>query len=163
MKRLGISFTLLVLFFSACNTGSTSNFKPKDLLEYGVPLTILAPDSVEVKKEDWIVRKGLSIRNEAENFYVQLWIKNAKSNNLEQSKNEVLSEVKAERYFSKVINEDEGGFIFEKQIDSTTTEYNFRYIKLQGDKEFIFQKGLSGLYSLKDIEAMYEAVKGPQK
>jgi len=72
--------------------------------------------------------------------------------------NEKLVEAKSHRYFSKIISEEDDGFIFEKNVDGILN-YDFRYVKIQGDKEFVFQTGLVGNYSEDDVKSMYASVK----
>jgi hypothetical protein len=44
-----------------------------------------------------------------------------------------------------VIQEDEYGFIFSKYLDSLTVDYDFRVVKLLGDKELIFKQAWPAL------------------
>ena len=63
----------------------------------------------------------------------------------------------------KIIEEEEVGFIYETVFDSTATNYGFKYLKIQGDKEYIFQTGLVGTFGLDDVKMMYEAVKNEKQ
>ena len=67
--------------------------------------------------------------------------------------------VKNSPFFSEIIKEDDNGFIFKKTISEDRINYDFRYVKIQGDKEYVFQTGLIGQFTLDDVEMMYEAVK----
>jgi hypothetical protein len=78
---------------------------------------------------------------------------------LAKVKSDQLNTVKDTRYFSKIVREEEEGFIYESAFDSTTTGYGFRYIQIKGDKEYVFQTGLVGTFSLEEVENMYKAVK----
>jgi len=73
-------------------------------------------------------------------------------------KDDQLREVKKNPFFKEVIFEETNGFIFQKQIDSLYN-YDFRYIKIQGSNEYIFQTGLTGTFSEEDVKEMYESVK----
>ncbi|MEM9849306.1 MAG: hypothetical protein AAF847_15585, partial [Bacteroidota bacterium] len=64
--------------------------------------------------------------------------------------------------FSKCVVEEEAGFVYESKIDSTTSFYGFRYIRLQGDQRYLFQSGLIGTFSLEEVNKMYASVK-PQE
>ena len=70
-----------------------------------------------------------------------------------------LVEEQANPYFSKIVKDEPAGFNYETKVDSTTQIFNFRYIQLKGDKEYIFQTGLIGRFTLEQVERMYEAVK----
>ena len=74
-----------------------------------------------------------------------------------------MAEIKSNAYFSKIIEEEEAGFIYSMVFDSTATNYGFKYLKIQGDKEYIFQTGLVGNFGLDDVKLMYNAVKNEKK
>lgn len=159
MKKPLFFFLFLIVLASSCNNGSTASFQPMRLLQYNIPFTILAPDSVAVEKEDLIFQQGITFRNDAEGYFVQLWIRKNQNNDQGAVKAELLEEVKAEPYFSRIIQEDEDGFIFEKQIDSSYTNYDFRHLKIQGDKEYIFQTGYIGTFTQEEVQNMYNGVR----
>lgn len=154
-----LAFLLIVL---AVGCAREDQLEPLDLMPYGVPLTILAPDSAVVKKRDMIVQEDITIKG-PDGFDVQLYVSNASTTNPRALKDSLLAEVKRQEYFSKVIRDEEQGFIFENQIDSTATFYDFRYVEIRGGKEYQFQGGLLGNFTLEQTERMYEAVKGPGK
>ena len=54
-------------------------------------------------------------------------------------------------YFSKIVSEDDDGFIYETMIDSTFS-YKFRQVRIQGDREYIFQTGLIGSFTLDQVK-----------
>lgn len=154
-----LSFLLLIsLMISACTSDPASSLKELDLMSYGIPLKIMAPDSADIKKEDMIVQKGVSIKK-GEDYDVQIWASEASSIDVATAKANKLADVKSSRIFSKIIKEDNNGFIFENQIDSTTLYYGFYHIVIQGDNEYVFQNGLRGNFTLEQAERMYNSVK----
>ena len=44
-------------------------------------------------------------------------------------------------------------------LDSTNLNYGFKYLRIQGDKEYTFQTAMVGTFSLEEAKGMYEAVK----
>lgn len=126
------------------------------MLSYGMPISIKAPPDAQVKKEDLGVIQSIIVTGEK--YDVQIYSSKTTTLNLEKVKQEKLKEVKETRYFSKIIEEEEDGFIYEKDIDGNI-RYDFRHIKLLGDKEFTFQKGLMGNFTEEEVRVMYEAVK----
>ncbi len=149
---LGLAFLML-----NCQSDQQNKWKSMDLLEHGIPLSVQAPDSTEVEKmnlggilQDVTLRKG-------NDYFIQIYASDASTNDVAKLKADQLSEVKSNRYFSKIVEEDESGFIYETQIDSLIN-FGFRYIHLQADREYIFQTGLTGTYTLEEVERMYEAV-----
>lgn len=159
MKKIKIILYLAItlISFGACKQDKKDSLKPLDLLEYGFPLTIMAPDSAEVKKMNLTFQQDLTIKK-GKNFYVQIFSANATTLDEVKLKEQKLSEVQTNPYFSKVVREDEHGFIYEKSLDSTTHNYDFIFVKILGEKEFVHQAGLTGGFNLEDVELMYEAV-----
>ncbi len=131
-------------------------YQELDLLSYGMPITIKAPQEVEINKEDFGVMQGITVKGEK--YDIQIYSGNTNTLDMATLKAEKLNEAKINRYFSKIIEEEEDGFIFEKDIDGEI-RIDFRHIKIIGDKEFTFQKGLVGNFSESEIRNMYEAVK----
>lgn len=140
----------------SCKESST-NLESMSLLEYGLPIKINAPEGVTVTVDDLGVWKDVTVKDSLD-FNLQIIA--SQSTTFEKSKivADQLSDVKAGRYFSKVIEEYEDGFIFEKKIDEENINYDFRFIKLNGDREYIFQTGLLGTFSEEAVRNMYNAV-----
>ena len=158
IARAVFYLSLFSVFLSSCQSDGGSDLQPLDLMQYNIPLTIQAPDSVNVKTMDLVVQKDVTVRGATdENYYVQIYASDAATNDLAQAKAEQLSEVKSNRYFSKIVEEEDAGFIYENKIDSTTN-YGFRYIHLQGDQQYVFQTGLIGNFTQESAKRMYDAV-----
>lgn len=134
------------------------DLKTLDLLQYGVPITVLAPDSAQVVVDDLGFWKDITIM-QGDDYNIQIIASDATSLDIKKIVSEKLQEVKDEAYFSKIIVENEDGFIYEKQIDENTIDYDFRYIKVQGNTEYIFQTGLMGMYTEQEVRNMYDSVK----
>lgn len=153
-------FVLLILA-AACSPNTSDNWKPLDLLPYGIPLTVNAPepDSAKVKKSDLgTLIQDITIQN-GQDYYIQIYAAQAETNDITQIKASLLADVKANRYYSRIVSEEEAGFIYETAIDDNNLNYGFRWIKLQGDMEYVFQTGLVGTFTLSQVKSMYEAVK----
>lgn len=163
MRIQPILLPLILVLFS-CQQDSASAYQPKSLLEYGVPVTVMAPDSVEVEKEDWIVQQSISLRNEKEGYFVQIWMRQAPTADISALKAEKMAAVKQEDGFSRIVQDDPDGFIFERAVDTATVNFDFRYIQVKGDMEYTYQTDLTTeLFSLEDVERMYQAVKEVKK
>lgn len=145
---------IAVSFFS-CKGSPLSNYEEMDLLSYGMPISIKAPVGATATKQDYGVILDVVVKGDR--YEVQIYSSNTRTLDINNIKQQKLSEVKLDRYFSKIIEEEDNGFIFEKDIDGNI-RFDFRYIKVIGDKEFTFQKGLTGNFSESEIRSMYEAV-----
>ena len=150
-----------LLFLAACGK-DTANLKQLNLLEYGVPLTILAPDSAKIVSGTLSFSQDITIKSPEDNYDVQIFVYDATTMDLSRLKASHLAEVKNNEYFSKILEEEPAGFIYETVYDTLSPNYGFKYLKIQGDKEYIFQTGLVGDFELNDVKMMYEAVKNEQ-
>ena len=146
-----------ILCFFACKQDSIT-LTPLDLQPYGLPITILAPDSSEVKARDYSIMRDITIKK-GDQFFVQIFEYEADILDEAGEKHRQMDAVKEDPYFVEIIKEDDKGFIFSKQIDSTKLDYDFRYIKILGSRQLVFQAGLTETFSLEEVKRMYEAVK----
>jgi len=155
--------TIFALLITACQTESTAKLQPLNLLKYGVPVTIMAPDSVNVKTMDLLVQKDITITGEDDGYYLQIFASDATTTDAKRVASELKAEVQNNPYFKEFILEEDKGFIYKTVIDSTQTSYGFQQVRIQGDREFIFQNGLIGTFTQEEAQAMYNAVKPQPK
>lgn len=149
---------MLLSIFLACQSGHGDlNLQEKDLLEYGVPITIQVPDSAEIKSMDWGIQKDISISG-APGYSLQIFSSQATTHNLSNAISDLKQTVEDGVYFSKFVLEESDGFIFEMMID-TVVNYDFRHLKIQGDNEYLFQAGMSDSFTREQIEVLYQVAK----
>ncbi len=161
-----IHYLLLAVLFTglfACQNTSTAKLKSLDLLQYGIPITIMAPDSAKVVAGSLSFSQDITIKSPDDNYDVQIFAYDATTTDISAVKASHIAEAKSNAYFSEIIEEEEAGFIYSTVFDSTATNYGFKYLKIQGDKEYIFQTGLVGTFGLEDVKMMYDAVKNEKK
>ena len=161
LKRLvlyTITFLSISVVVTSCKSDLTDNWKEVSLLKYNVPLTIKLPDGAEFKENDFGIIKDLSIVG-PDNFHLQIMASDALSSDLKKMISEKKLEARRHRYFSKFLEEYEDGFIFEKQIEDHYKSYDFRYIKISGNTEMVFQMGLMGRFSEDEVKNMYKLCK----
>lgn len=152
-------FIALSTLLFTCGSGSTPEWPELDLTKYSVPIKIMAPDSVQVKSQTLSgIMHDVTIISPEDKYNIQILSSQASTNDMTRLKAEQLSNVRDNRYFNRVVREEPNGFVFENKIDSTSA-FGFRYIVYQGDQEYVFLNGLSGIYTEAEIEAMYAAVK----
>lgn len=161
MRHL-LSVFIIAIVFAFISCGGTGNsFKELNLLKHGLPLTIMAPDSASVTVDELGMSKDVSIKS-GDDYSINVLASDAYTKDINQLKSDELEAIKSGRYFSKVVKEDESGFIYETVIDSTDISYGFIYMRVKGDREYKIQNGAFGSYTLEQIEEMYEAVQ-PRK
>lgn len=127
-------------------------------MSYGVPISIKAPEGSTVEANDLGIMKDVIIKSN-EDYYVQVYASEATTLKVADVVKDQLNDVKNGPFFSKVIEEYEDGFIFEKMIDSTNINFGFRAVKIMGDQEYLFQTGLFGKFTEDQVRVMYESVK----
>ena len=149
-------FLLFIILLSACHN-SKDGLQELDLAPHGLPVVILAPDSAEVQAKDYNFMRDITVRKDS-GFFLQIFEFAAPKLDAAGEKLRQLAAVHEDPFFKEVIREDEQGFIFTRQSDSTAVEYDFRYVRIIGSKELIFQTGLVGSFSREDVELMYSAV-----
>lgn len=155
-----IFFSVILIFsflLGGCKSEKKSDLPTLDLMSYGVPISIKAPEGAEVIAEDFGIMKDVTVKGEG-NYFVQISGSLATELDLTKIKQEQLDLVKEGPFFSKIVEDYENGFVFEKKVDSRVN-YDFRYIKLQGDDLYIYQTGMMGKFSEEEVKGMYESVK----
>jgi hypothetical protein len=157
MKIPLLIFVLIIAVLASCRKDDMK-MQNLDLTSYGIPLTIIAPDSAEVQEKPYPFMRDITIRKD-NRYYVQIFEFEAPKLDAAGEKLRQLASVKEDPYFIEVVMEDEQGFIYSRTLDSTKLNYDFRYIKILGPKELIFQTGLVGTFTLEDVKRMYKSVK----
>lgn len=156
--RYFILATLFVFIGCKGETPATSNLSSYDLMKHGMPIKIMAPANPVVEASDMGIMKDVTVKGEG-NYFLQITSGISATTDIAALKAQQLSEVKNALFFDEIIEEDENGFIYRKKISEDRINHDFRYIKIQGDQEYMFQVGLTGQYSLEDVQSMYASVK----
>lgn len=157
MKNILVLLILLSLLTACKDGGNANGWKSLDLLQYGLPVTIQAPAESTVEKQDMGVWQDITVKS-GDDYYVQLLCSNTTTLDVAKVKTGILEEVKNGPFFSKIVEDHPDGFIFEKKVSEERINYDFRYIKIMGDKEYVFQTGLIGTFSEEAVRKMYKAV-----
>jgi len=144
------------LFFLQCKTDKSANYPSKDLLKHGFAISVKAPENAEIKSDDFGIMQELTIKS-GDEYNVQILKSVTNTTNLKEALDGQMKLVKGDAYFSKIIEEYENGFIFEKKIDDNIN-YDFRYIKLVGEDEYVYQTGMIGTYTEESVREMYKSV-----
>ncbi len=163
MKNHYLLLAIVAIGLFACQNNATTKLKELNLLRYNIPITIMAPDSAKVVAGSLSFSQDITIKSPEDNFDLQIFAYDATTTDMVTVKASHLAEVKSNAYFSEIIEEEDAGFIYSMNFDSISTNYGFKYLKIQGDKEYIFQTGLVGNFGLDDVKVMYEAVKNKKK
>ncbi len=150
-----IAFLVGAFLIVSCGSKS-AKYPSTDLLKHGFSISVNAPADAKIESDDLGVMKELTIKS-GEDYNIQILKSNSNTNIVKDAVNGQMRMVKSDEYFTKVIEEYDNGFIFEKDIDGNVN-YDFRYIKLIGDQEYIYQTGMMGTYTEEAVRTMYESV-----
>lgn len=155
MKKLVYSL-LILLCISSC-TPSGPKLEPLDLLSEGISIKIQAPPGVVAQSNDLGLMKDVTVKNES-GYSIQIFETDATKLDIKSIVEDLKKEVESSEYFSKFISEDESGFVFEKKIDENYINYDFRHVKVRGDKQILIQTGLSSKNTLDQVKLMVKSV-----
>ena len=164
MKCKSVFVVGVVWLMMGCSGGDNGDWRSHNLLRYDLPISIIGPDSVIVTSDNLLFAKDVTIKGAFdEGFSVQIFSSEANTLDPKAIKEQQLADVKTNPYFKEVIKDEEQGFIYRTEIDSLNINYGFKWVKVQGDNEFIFQNGIGRFFTLEEVEKMYDACKGPKK
>ena len=153
MRPIFCSFCCLLILLIGCNTPQ-ENLPYKDLLSYGIPLEIPAPDSVKINSSEIGAMKDVTLTG-PDGYKLQIFSSPAFKNKT-TALSEYKSDIQNHPQFKEFIREENDGFLYLFQLDSTTTNYGFRYITIKGGKEIVIQQGMLGIYSRENAERLFD-------
>lgn len=153
MRPIIFIFCCTFYFLMACSSGD-QNLPYTDLLSYGIPLEIQAPDSVEISSSNLSSQKDVVLQGD-DGYKIQIFSSDAYKNESD-AVNQYKAEIKQNPLFKEFVREEPQGFVYAFQLDSTTVNYGFRYIDVKGGKEIVIQQGMLGIYTKEEAERLFE-------
>jgi len=153
-----LSFFSIFLFSGCTESDPMEGWEDLNLLQYGVPFSIKAPGGTSVNTSSLGLRQDITIKNPDYNFDIQLFVSDATTTRTESVVEREKEQVTSDLRFIRFMAQNDHGFIFEQEFTEEQANYDFRFVRIMGDKEYIFQTGMIGLFSLEDVETMYKAV-----
>jgi len=150
-------FSVLTCFLFSCEEKGPK-LVPLDLLSEGLSLKINAPEGAIVNANDLIIMKDVTVRDSA-GYNIQIFETEASSLDARTITDKLAEEIEASPFFDSMITREPDGFIYKKVIDENYINYDFRHVKVRGEKQFVIQAGLTTTYTLDQVEIMYNSVK----
>lgn len=154
IKLLSLIVGLTIL---GCQQKSV-DLTPLDLLSHGLAVKVNAPADAKVKVEDLGIVKDVTIQDSLSGYNLQIFESAATSLDSKNIAADLKAEAEASSFFDEIVKSEEDGFIYKKVIDENYINYDFRHVKVRGDKQYVFRAGLSRQYTLEQIETMYNSV-----
>ena len=156
MRKILSYYLFFIISLIAC-TPTGPKLEPLDLLSEGLALKILVPPGVKINSSDLGIMKDVTVKND-DGYSIQIFETSATKLNVLSIIEEKKAEVKSSQFFSQIISEEEDGFIFEKKIDENYINYDFRHVRIRGDKQYLIQSGLSSKNTLEQVQLMFKSV-----
>ena len=148
-------FLFCAAVFISCKQEPT--LVPLDLMSHGLPIKILAPEKVTIVPSDFGIMKDCIVTDSA-GFILQIFESQVTELNTKTAIENIKSDQQTKDTFSKMIQEDPHGFIFERKIGEDYINYDFRHIRIAGDRQYLFQAGIARQFTLDQVKLMYKAV-----
>ncbi len=149
-------FLFLSLFFLNCK-GKKQQSEGMDLMKYGIPYTIKAPTDAKATQTQSGYLTNVNI-SDGKFYEVQVFMADANTADLKKLKQEHKEILIMHPAFSKIIEEFDNGFIFEKQEDDGTKSYDFYIVKIVGNNEISFIGGNTHYFTEDQVKKMVKSI-----
>ena len=149
---------LLIVFVCLVSCKDSKPVEKLDLLKYGLPISVTAPEGSEVVADDLGYMKDVTLKA-GDDYYIQIYGSPAVSVDAKAIFLEKKAEIEKGPFFKEIVLEEENGMIYKKDLGGETIDYDFVFVKIQGDNEFVFQTGLIGIFNEEQVKEMYNSVK----
>ncbi|MBK8625344.1 MAG: hypothetical protein IPN86_07210 [Saprospiraceae bacterium] len=130
-----------------------------DLMKYGIPYTIQAPADVSVQKVGSGNLADVNVKNRS-GYDVQIFMSTAYTLDMTKLKQLKKEQVITHPEFSKIVEEYDSGFLFEKKNALSERSFDFSIVKIMGDKEITFEAGNSKPFNEAEVKAMVNSIIG---
>ncbi|MFZ1705554.1 MAG: hypothetical protein WAT79_14490 [Saprospiraceae bacterium] len=149
-------FLFSLFFFNSCSPASNQKENKVSLHKYGFPVSIKVPKDVAFTKGSSSFVESLTLVNN-DGFNMQVLMTNASSGSLKKAKLLQREIVINNPDFLKIIEDYDDHFIFELELNGDRY-YDFRFVKIVGNKEIVFQGGPTCNCTEENIKKMVNAV-----
>lgn len=159
MKKIFLLFLTVATFF-ACDNGGEA-LQEINLLPFGMPITVKAPNDTLITSGSFGDMQEVVIKSKDSSSLYRLQIYSVAASIIDVGA--IVAEEKAlvesDSSFTKYIEEEPNGFIYEYKYSDAEVGYDFRYVRIQGDKKYTFQTALGLFRTEEAAKMMFEAVK----
>jgi len=155
MKFLSPLLLILMLLVSCKESKPVAKL---DLMKYGLPISLSAPEDAVIEADDMGVMQDVTIKS-GEDYFVQIYGSDAVSVDAKAIFQDKKAEIEKGPFFNAIVLEEEAGMIYKKDLGNEVIDYDFVFVRVQGDKEYIYQTGLIGIFNEAQVKEMYNSVK----
>lgn len=158
IKILWVIVLPIIILFACKHTDQGTKNGRTDLMKYGVPYSIKAPADIQVTKIGQGDLTDVSVKNNS-GYDVQIFMGSARSSDISKIKENKKVIFASNPFFSKIVEEYEDGYLFEKTNQEGKKSYDFIIIKVIGSNEINFQCGNSKEFSEKEVKEMVKSIR----
>jgi hypothetical protein len=153
-----IIVSLLGLSLNSCRQLNKENEHEKtSLMVYGFPLEINTPEDATFIKNKNGGTDNLIITNN-QDFNIQVTMADAVSSSIAEIKSRERENMITNPFFIKILEDYDDGFLYEYSTPKGNA-YDFRIFKIQGNKTYTFQSGITGQYSESETKQMIKSIR----
>lgn len=133
--------------------GSTS------LLSYGIPLYVNIPKDVDINRRIVGNITEVTVKGKDEKSWFELIVQNlpSESEDLAWNKYLQIEDVRNNVYFTRIMEENENGFIYEL-VPRDKPTYHFRYVIVQGSQLYVISTALGSELTMEQTKELFDAV-----
>jgi hypothetical protein len=156
LKFYLILFASLGLLQYCSNAKAPHKKGTTSLLSYGIPLYVNIPKDVEINRRMVGNITEVTVKGKGEKSWFELIVQNlpAESDDLAWNKHLQIEDVKNNIFFTRIMEENENGFIYE-QVPEDKPTYHFRYVIVQGTNLYTVSSALGSKLSLDQVREMF--------
>lgn len=117
----------------------------------------MAPEGAVIEFDDMGIIKEMTIKADPD-YHIQIVSSETDILDAQKVIDQLKKEIEGSSFFTKFITETSDGFIFEKKVSEDYINYDFRFVKIRGDRMYTYRTGLGQQYTLESVEQMFSAV-----
>jgi len=152
MKNIAYLLTLMWMLTACASDG----LETIDLQTYGANISIKAPTDAEIKSSELGFRKEITVKQDMYDLLISV-AQDVRETANELNKKNLESTKAAGEVFSRIVQEDDNGFIYEIN-QGVEKNYDFRYVYVKNGAAYHFRRNFVGDFTLDDVKKMYKAV-----
>ena len=141
----------------SCGIGSENDWVETDLMTHGLPVKVHAPLNVKVEKSKFSNSEEYSLKG-TDGYGMNVLVVDATSSNPEKVCLELKKHVQKAKYFDDFVENNPDGFIYKIAVDSAHVVYGFRKVRIQGNKQIVFQNQYMSRLKENEARRLYESI-----
>jgi len=149
----------LALLQNCSNAKAPHKKGTTSLLSYGIPLYVNIPKDVDINRRNVGNITEVIVKGKGDKSWFEINVQHlpAESDDLAWNKYLQIEDVRNNVYFTRIMEENENGFIYEL-VPRDKPTYHFRYVIVQGSQLYVISTALGSELSLEQARELYQAV-----